>query len=58
MGLGKGALVTCSCSSLTDVEMCPFKPQVVTVEVGQNVGVFCRVKHQLQVFRISFAKTT
>ena len=30
----RGVLVTCSCSSLTDVKMCPFKPQVVTVVVG------------------------
>lgn len=40
MGLRKGVLITCICSSLTDVKMCPFKPQVVTVVVGQNVGIF------------------
>lgn len=40
MGPGRGVLITCSCSSLTDVKMCTFKPQVVTVAVGQNVGIF------------------
>lgn len=40
VGLGKGVLITCSCSSLTDVRMCPFKLQVVTVVLGQNEGIF------------------
>lgn len=40
MGLGKGVLMTCSCSSLTDVRTCPFKLQVVTVVLGQNEGIF------------------
>lgn len=38
MGLGKGILITPDCSSRTDVKIRPFKPQVVTVAVGQKVG--------------------
>lgn len=40
MGPGNSVAITCSCSSLTGVKLCPFKPQVVAVVVGQNVAGF------------------
>lgn len=40
MGPGNRVAITCSCSSLIDIKVCPFKLQVAAVVVGQNVAGF------------------
>lgn len=37
--LGKGILISSDGSSLSDVKICPFKPQIVTKVVDQKVGI-------------------
>lgn len=52
MGPGNSVVITCSCSSLTDVKICPFKPQVGGEVVGQNVAGFvvCTLMICIQYF--------
>lgn len=38
--LGKGILISPDGSSLSDVKIHPFKPQVVTAVVDQKIGIF------------------
>lgn len=38
--LGKGNLISHDGSSLSDVKICPFKPQVVATVVDQKVDMF------------------
>ena len=38
--LGKGNLISHVGSSLSDVKICPFKPQVVATVVDQKVDMF------------------